>query len=203
MRAHPRPIAVAAVVAVLIALAAAAVRFSDGRAPAVALPRAGAERTELEKPVEATDPAAVGRSVPTFADLPADTVFVWFYPNSWDPRKTLVRSADGKPVEEVYDPSFDQAVERAAYLVGQAGTARVVIEGHVEPSQQATGPANQAKYLARQRANAVKKELLARYPDLVPDRLVVLARGWERPADPKDPVRNRRVEVRVLPPKKS
>ena len=61
-------------------------------------------------------------------------------------------------------------------------------------------PASLVKELSLKRANAVKEELLRKYPDLDARRFAVEGAGWDRPGDPNNPnnqAKNRRVEVKV------
>ena len=54
------------------------------------------------------------------------------------------------------------------------------------------------------RANAVKEALVQKF-NIDPNRLVADGLGWDRPADPKNPLdqaKNRRVEIKVYPAEK-
>ena len=51
-----------------------------------------------------------------------------------------------------------------------------------------------AMELSRQRSQAVREALLKRHPQIKPDRIEVVGRGWEEPAG-RDSELNRRVEV--------
>ena len=48
--------------------------------------------------------------------------------------------------------------------------------------------------LARQRAQSVRDALLKRHPEIAPERIELVGRGWEEPAG-ADSELNRRVEV--------
>ena len=65
---------------------------------------------------------------------------IHFFPNSWDLNKKITRNADGKTVEELYDPNVDFVVEEIGKLAGQFGAARIVIEGHTDGSMRAQVP---------------------------------------------------------------
>jgi flagellar motor protein MotB len=62
-------------------------------------------------------------------------------------------------------------------------------------------PASLVKELSLNRANAVKEALAQKFK-LDPNRFSVEGVGWDRPADPKDQSKNRRVEVVVYPAEK-
>ncbi|HEX5271233.1 MAG TPA: ABC transporter substrate-binding protein, partial [Gemmataceae bacterium] len=51
-----------------------------------------------------------------------------FYPNSAELHKTIVRKKDGKDVEEPYDPTIDDTMQKIAQLIETFGATRVVIE---------------------------------------------------------------------------
>jgi len=58
------------------------------------------------------------------------------------------------------------------------------------------------KELASNRANSVKESIIKKFPTLQPNQFSVSGVGWDRPADPADPMnhaKNRRVEVKVYP----
>jgi hypothetical protein len=133
-------------------------------------------------------------------EILTNTVVIKFYPNSWDLRKKITREVDGKTVEELYDPHVELVLAEIAKLAGQFGAAHIIIEGHTDGSMKGHVPANLVKELSLNRANAVKEELLEKYPNLDGKRFAVEGVGWDRPADSKDPdnqAKNRRVEVKV------
>jgi len=81
----------------------------------------------------------------------------------------------------------------------------VLLRGHVDNArvrefEQQGGPtvlrrmALKAMELSRQRAQAVRDALLARYPNIDAARIELVGRGWEEPAGPDSDL-NRRVEV--------
>jgi len=129
-----------------------------------------------------------------------------FFPNSWDPFKKVTKLTEGKSVEELYDPNVNNVLEEIAQLAGQFGAARIVIEGHTDSSMKGQVPAALVKELSQNRANAIKEALIQKYPDLDPNRFNVEGVGWDRPADPIDPLnhtKNRRVEIKVLTAEKA
>lgn len=130
------------------------------------------------------------------------TVVIHFYPNSWDLDKTVTKTVDGKTVEELYDPNVKFVLEEIGQLAGQYGAARVVIEGHADSSMKGRVPPALVKELSSNRANAVKEALINQFPTLQANQFATAGMGWDRPADPEDPLnqaKNRRVEVKVYP----
>jgi NitT/TauT family transport system substrate-binding protein len=139
-------------------------------------------------------------------EILTNTVVLHFFPNSWDPFKKVNKTVDGKAVEELYDPNVKNVLEEIAQLAGQFGAARIVIEGHTDASMKGQVPSSLVKELSLNRANGIKDALLQKYPDLDPNRFNVDGVGWDRPADPNDPLnhtKNRRVEVKVLSAEKA
>lgn len=87
-------------------------------------------------------------------------------------------------------------------MAGQFGAARIVIEGHSDSSMKDRVPESAVQELSANRANAVKEAILKKFPTLQPNQFSVSGMGWQRPADPGDPLnqaKNRRVEVKVYP----
>ena len=143
---------------------------------------------------------------PRATEILTNTVVMHFFPNSWDPFKKVNKTVDGKAVEELYDPNVNNILEEIAKLAGQFGAARIVIEGHTDSSMKGQVPSSLVKELSLNRANAIKEALVQKYTDLDPNRFNVDGVGWDRPADPTDPVnhtKNRRVEIKVLTAEKS
>ncbi len=139
-------------------------------------------------------------------EILTNTVVMHFFPNSWDPFKKVARVTDGKSVEELYDPNVNNVLEEIAQLAGQFGAARIVIEGHTDSSMKGQVPSALVKELSLNRANSIKEALVQKYPDLDPNRFNVDGVGWDRPADPSDPLnqtKNRRVEIKVLTAEKA
>src|SRR5215210_6562552 len=130
------------------------------------------------------------------------TVVIHFFPNSWDLNKKVTRNADGKEVEELYDPNVSFIVEEVGKLAGQYGAARIVIEGHTDGSMKGQVPKSLVQELSLNRANSVKEAIVRKFPSLQPNQFAASGLGWDRPADPADPengAKNRRVEVKVYP----
>ncbi|MEX0702725.1 MAG: OmpA family protein [Planctomycetales bacterium] len=132
-------------------------------------------------------------------EILTNTVIIHFFPNDWDLHKKVTREVDGKPVESLYDPNVDNVLEEIAQLAGRFGAARIIIEGHTDGSMKGTVPDSLVKELSLKRANAVKEALVNKF-ELDPNKFAVEGIGWDRPANPSEPLdhaRNRRVEVRV------
>lgn len=130
------------------------------------------------------------------------TVVIHFFPNSWDLDHQVAKVIDGKETMVLYDPNAQAVIEEVGQLAGQYGAARIVIEGHTDSSMRGTVPTDLVKELSTNRANAVKEAILKKFPNLDPAQFAVSGVGWDRPADPSDPLnqaKNRRVEVKVYP----
>src|SRR5438067_3654983 len=147
-------------------------------------------------------PASAGSVQGEKEEILTKTVVIHFFPNSWDLNKKVTRAADGKDVEELYDPNVGFVVEEIGKLAGQYGAARIVIEGHTDGSMKASVPRNLVQELSLNRANAVKEALVRKFPSLQPNQFASAGMGWDRPFDPADPensAKNRRVEIKVYP----
>lgn len=145
-------------------------------------------------------PATISEIRGESEEILTNTVFIHFYPNSWDIRKKITKNVNNKTVEELYDPKVELVVEEIGKLVGQFGAARVIIEGHTDSSMKGQVPASLVKELSLNRANAVKEAVVRKF-NLNPNQFAVEGVGWDRPSDPGDPLnhaKNRRVEVRVF-----
>jgi NitT/TauT family transport system substrate-binding protein len=132
------------------------------------------------------------------------TIVIQFYPNSDEIEKMITKTADGKTIQELYDPNVPFVLEEAGKLAGQFGAARIVLEGHTDASMKNSGSVTAAdvQELSLRRANAVKQALVRKFPTLQPNQFTTAGRGWDRPADPSDPnnnAKNRRVEIKVYP----
>jgi NitT/TauT family transport system substrate-binding protein len=148
-------------------------------------------------------PASAGE-IKVEGEILTNTVFIHFFPNSWDLRKTVTKKVDGKDVEQLYDANVDLVLDDIAKLVAQFGAARVIIQGHTDSSMRGQVTPNLVKELSLNRANAVKEALVNKYK-LDPNQFAVEGMGWDKPADPSDPdnhAKNRRVEIKVYPAEK-
>jgi NitT/TauT family transport system substrate-binding protein len=147
-------------------------------------------------------PASAGAVKGEKDEILTKTVVIHFFPNSWDLNKKITRNADGKEVEELYDPNVSFVVEEIGKLAGQYGAARIVVEGHTDGSMKASVPKSLVQELSLNRANSVKEAILRKFPSLQPNQFSTAGIGWDRPADPSDPdnnAKNRRVEIKVYP----
>ncbi len=116
--------------------------------------------------------------------------------------KKITRNANGKEVEELYDPNVAFIVEEVGKLAGQFGAARIVIEGHSDGSMRGQVPKSLVQELSLNRANSVKEAIVRKFSSLQPNQFSTAGLGWDRPADPSDPenhAKNRRVEIKVYP----
>ncbi len=136
-------------------------------------------------------------------EILTNTVVIHFFPNSWDPFNTVSKTVSGKAVEERYDPNVENVLEDIAQLAGQFGTARIIIEGHTDSTMKGQVPVEAVKDLSLKRANAIKEALLKKYTDLDGNRFNVDGVGWDRPVDPVNQSKNRRVEIKVLTAEKA
>jgi len=147
-------------------------------------------------------PASAGSVQGEKDEILTKTVVIHFFPNSWDLTKKVTRNAEGKEVEELYDPNVTFIVDEVGKLAGQFCAARVVIEGHTDGSMRGTVPKSLVQELSLNRANAVKEAIVRKFPSLQPNQFSTAGLGWDKPADSSDPenhAKNRRVEVKVYP----
>lgn len=137
------------------------------------------------------------------SEILTKTVVIRFFPNSYDLKhKVTKKNAEGKSVEELYDPQAESVIDEISKMTGQFGACRIVIEGHTDASMKGQVPDTDVKILSQQRADAVKQSLLAKYPSIPPNQISTTGMGWSVPADPGNPMdhaKNRRVEVKVYP----
>lgn len=126
------------------------------------------------------------------------THYFHFYPNTADLYKKILRREGDREIEEQYDPNVDLVLDEIGKQIAQFELSRVAIEGHTDLSMRGQVDEKLVKDLSEQRAAAVKQALVKKF-DLDPNRFTVLGRGWEKPIDPTNQAKNRRVEVRILP----
>jgi NitT/TauT family transport system substrate-binding protein len=105
-----------------------------------------------------------------------------------------------------YDLNIPGVLTEVGKMAGTFGNAYIVIEGNTDASKKGLVPADLVKQLSYDRANAVKKALLVKYPNFNPDKFKVIGNGWDNPlpglsdaTSPENNARNRRVEVKVYP----
>jgi len=147
-------------------------------------------------------PKSTGEIIAESDEVLTNTVIIHFAPNRHDLDHKVTRTqADGSEKEELYDPNVDFVLEEISKVVGQFGAARVIIEGHTDASMKSLLPDDSlVKELSGHRANAVKEALVRKY-QLDANQFNAVGAGWDRPADPADPLnnaKNRRVEIRVF-----
>ena len=162
-------------------------------------PRYAGQRNEYEVQFA---PSTAGSIQAESSEILTKTVVIHFFPNSWDLYKKVTKTEGGKEKEELYDPNVDFIVEEVGKLAGQYGAARIVIEGHTDASMQGRAPKSLVQELSLNRANSVKESILKKFKTLQPNQFSTSGVGWDRPADPNDPLnhaKNRRVEIKVYP----
>jgi NitT/TauT family transport system substrate-binding protein len=131
------------------------------------------------------------------AEILTKTIMIHYCPNSDDPKDTNKLKQGNPPC----DPNADHTIEEVSKLAGQYGAARIVIEGHTDATMKGRVPDSDVKDLALRRANGIKERLVNDF-QMVPNQFSSSGVGWDRPADPKDPLnsaKNRRVEIKVYP----
>jgi NitT/TauT family transport system substrate-binding protein len=134
-------------------------------------------------------------------EILTNTVYIRFYPNSWDLHKKIDKQEGGKTVEELYDPNVDRALDEIGKLIGQFSAAQVIIEGHTDASMKGQVPESLVKDLSQHRAQAVADAVMEK-SKVDPNRLHVEGMGWSKPLDPgmtaDAHAKNRRVEVKIF-----
>lgn len=121
---------------------------------------------------------------------------VQFKPNSAD-------------LDESYDKSIPETLQKIKQLAEEFGAARIVIEGNTDTSRKnefrslgarVYAEMSQAvQELSERRANALREAVLRLMPGTDPNKIVAFGNGWDNPVDPVDHAKNRRVDVRILP----
>lgn len=161
-------------------------------------------RSQKDEYKIALAPKPVGEVRAESDEILTNTIVIHFAPNSWDLHKKKSQEIDGQIVEELYDPNVDLVLADVAKMAGQFGAARIVIEGHTDSSMKGQIDKQAVKDLSLNRANSVKEALVEKF-ELDPNQFNADGIGWDRPADPNDPLnqaKNRRVEIKVYSPEK-
>jgi hypothetical protein len=130
------------------------------------------------------------------------TIRINFYPNSSNPYEAARDQFGAVVTGKLYDPGVDATLEQVARLSGQFDRAVILIEGHTDSSMRGRAPVQAVKDLSLSRAEAIKQALIEKFK-FDPNKFIVQGVGWEKPADPQDPLNqalNRRVEINVYPP---
>ncbi len=116
---------------------------------------------------------------------------------SFEPNKSVL-NAD-------YDSSIPTVMEEIGKLAGTFGNAYIVIEGNTDASRKGVVPSDLVRQLSYDRADAVRKAILAKFA-FDPNKFKVIGNGWDNPVpgmtDPSNVEhnrKNRRVEVKVFP----
>jgi outer membrane protein OmpA-like peptidoglycan-associated protein len=129
----------------------------------------------------------------TTSEILTKSVIIKFEPNS-------------DVLNTAYDLNIPGVLTEIGKMAGTFGNAYIVIEGNTDGSKKGLVPADLVKQLSYDRANAVKKEILAKYPKFNPDKFKVIGNGWDNPlpglsdATVQDNnAKNRRVEVKIYP----
>ncbi len=108
-------------------------------------------------------------------------------------------------LDPAYDPNIPTLIDEIGKLAGGFGNAYIVIEGNSDASRKGLVPDDMVRQLSYERAEGVKKALLAKFK-FDPNKFKLVGNGWNNPvAGATDPSNaehnklNRRVEVKVYP----
>jgi outer membrane protein OmpA-like peptidoglycan-associated protein len=104
-----------------------------------------------------------------------------------------------------YDPTIPNVMEEIGKLAGAFGNAYIVVEGNTDASRKGVVPADLVRQLSYDRADSVRKSILAKYK-FDPNKFKVIGNGWDNPvpgmtdaSNADHNKKNRRVEVKVFP----
>ena len=104
-----------------------------------------------------------------------------------------------------YDPAITNVIKQIGEMAGSFGNAFIVIEGNSDASLKGTVSADLVRALSYDRADAVKKSIMAAY-SFDPNKFSVKGNGWDSPlpgcmdnSNPDCNKKNRRVEVKIFP----
>jgi outer membrane protein OmpA-like peptidoglycan-associated protein len=114
-----------------------------------------------------------------------------------------------EPNKAVLNPQYDSTIpgvlEEIGKLAGSFGNAYIVIEGNTDASRKGVVPADLVRQLSYDRADAVRKSIIAKYK-FDPNKFKVVGNGWDNPvpgmtdaSNLEHNKKNRRVEVKVFP----
>ena len=114
-----------------------------------------------------------------------------------------------EPNKSVLNPDYDATIpgvmEEIGKLAGTFGNAYIVVEGNTDGSRKGVVPADLVRQLSYDRADSVRKSILAKYK-FDPNKFKVVGNGWDNPvpgmtdsSNADHNKRNRRVEVKVFP----
>jgi NitT/TauT family transport system substrate-binding protein len=165
------------------------------------LQKAGTFAHQLDESVATFTPGSY-KVIQAESPILTQTIRINFYPNSSNPYEAA-RDQFGNVVSgKLYDPGVDATLEQVARLSGQFDRAVILIEGHTDSSMRGRAPVQAVRDLSLARAEAIKQALISKFK-FDPNKFIVQGVGWDKPADPKDPLNqalNRRVEINVYPP---
>ncbi|MEI7838088.1 MAG: phosphate ABC transporter substrate-binding/OmpA family protein, partial [Planctomycetota bacterium] len=168
---------------------------------ATALQKKGTFAHQKDTSVASFTPGSY-KAVKAEAPILTQTIRINFFPNSANPYEPA-RDEQGNPVAgKLYDPHAASTLEEVARLSGQFARAVILIEGHADSSMKGRVPVQAVKDLSLARADAIKASLIDKFK-FDPNKFIVEGKGWDKPADEKDPdnqALNRRVEISVFPP---
>ena len=104
-----------------------------------------------------------------------------------------------------YDTNIPVTLEEIGKLAGKFGNAYIIIEGNADASKKGLVPADLVRQLSYERADAVRKAIMAKYK-FDPNKFKVVGNGWDNPlpgytdnSNAEHNRMNRRVEVKVFP----
>ncbi len=104
-----------------------------------------------------------------------------------------------------YDATITKSLKEIGELAGSFGNAYIVIEGNTDASRKGVVPADLVRQLSYDRAESVKRAIMAQYK-FDPNKFKTVGNGWDNPlpgmtdaSNPENNTRNRRVEVKVFP----
>src|SRR5438046_8845583 len=79
-----------------------------------------------------------------------------------------------------YDANIPKVLEEIGKLAGAFGNAYIVVEGNTDASRKGVVPADLVRQLSYDRADAVRKSILANYK-FDPNKSKVIGHGWNKP----------------------
>ena len=104
-----------------------------------------------------------------------------------------------------YDTTIPKVMEEIGNLAGVFGNAYIVVEGNTDGSRKGVVPADLVRQLSYDRADSVRKAILAKYK-FDANKFKVIGNGWDNPvpgftdaSNAEHNKKNRRVEVKVFP----
>jgi len=118
-----------------------------------------------------------------------------------------IRFESGKwDLNSTYDTNIPNSLVEIGMLAGNFGNAYIVIEGNTDGSMKGLVPSDAIRKLSYDRAEAVKKSILTKYPNFDPNKFKVVGNGWDSPlpgctdsSDKEQNKKNRRTEIKVYP----